>query len=76
MILARSSDELNDARDLRYAARIRGALAELRKTSGDDAVLMVPITQAWRSSILVHLQNDVKPEEVSCLLPSSQGEEE
>jgi hypothetical protein len=37
---------------------------------------MVPITQAWRSSILEHLQNGVKPEEVSCLLPSSQGEEE
>ena len=76
MILARSSDELNDEKDSRYAARIRGALAELRKTNGNDAVLMVPITQGWRSSILEHLQNGVKPEEVSCLLPSSQGEEE
>jgi hypothetical protein len=39
-------------------------------------VLMVPIVQAWRSSILGHLQKGVTPEEVSCLLPSSQGEEE
>jgi len=76
MILARSSNELNDARDLRYAARIRGSLAEMRKTLGDDAVLMVPIAQAWRSSILGQLQSGVNPEEVSCLLPSSQGEEE
>ena len=52
-----SEEELNRAKDLRFAARLRGAVASLREKHGNDAVLLVPIQQAWRSSMLTALES-------------------
>ena len=70
-----SEEELNRLKDLRFAGRLRGALASLRETHGDDAVLLVPIQQAWRSSMLTALETLPHAESSSDGAPSD-GEEE
>ena len=69
-----SIEELNLERDLRFAARLRGALSELRKSHGDDSVLLVPIQQAWRSSMLSAL--NTLPDAESSFDMSLSGQEE
>ena len=76
MIQERSSEEINDARDLRFAKRLRGGLADLRETYGKDSILLVPIAQAWRSNMQKALDTLPEPEEVSSSKPVSQQEEE
>ena len=48
-----SVEELNHARDVRFAARLRGSLATLREEFGDEALLLVPIQQAWRDCCMI-----------------------
>ena len=72
-----NSDEvLNVEKDERFAARLRGGLAILRGEHGDDAVLLVPIQQAWRDSMLRALNTMPDAEESSSLASTSDGEEE
>jgi len=72
-----NSDEvLNVEKDERFAARLRGGLAILREEHGDDAVLLVPIQQAWRDSMLRALNTMPDAEESSSLASTSDGEEE
>ena len=71
-----SDAKLNMEKDERFAARLRGGLAQLRNEHGDDAVLLVPIQQAWRYSMLKALETLPKAEESSSLSVSSDGEEE
>ena len=71
-----SEEELNLEKDLRFAARLRGGLADLRKEHGEDAILLVPIQQAWRQSMINALESLPDVEEVSSQSPSSDGEEE
>ena len=52
-----SVEELNRAKDLRFASRLRGALSTLREEYGDESVLLVPIQQAWRKSMLAALES-------------------
>jgi len=61
---------------MRFAGRLRGSLKELRELHGDDALLLVPIQQAWRESMLKALDTHPEPEEVSSQSSSSEGEEE
>jgi len=70
-----SVDDLNEAKDLRFAARLRGGLEILRETYGDDAILLVPIQQAWRNSMLSALET-LPDAETSSLVGSSVQEEE
>ena len=70
-----SEEELNRAKDLRFAGRLRGGLASLRETHGDDAVLLVPIQQAWRSSMLTALETLPYAETSSDSAPSDREEE-
>jgi len=76
MIQESSSLEINIARNNRFASRLRGGLVELREDYGKDAILLVPMTQAWRSSIQEALERLPEPEEVSSSGTSSHGEEE
>jgi len=71
-----SDEELNLQKDVRFAARLRGGLAKLRQEHGDDAVMLVPIQQAWRDSM--HKALDALPdvEESSSLSVASDVEEE
>jgi len=72
---SRRGPQISAARDARFAARLRGALAELRKSNGKNATLLVPIFQDWRDDIVTALSNaDV--EEVSSSSASSSEEEE
>ena len=70
-----SEEELNRLKDLRFAGRLRGGLASLRETHGDDAVLLVPIQQAWRSSMLTALETLPHAESSSDGAPSDEEEE-
>jgi hypothetical protein len=70
-----SVEELNREKDLRFASRLRGALSNLRENFGEEAVLLVPIQQAWRSSMLSALET-MPDAETSSLGASSQQEEE
>ncbi|MDP6870025.1 MAG: hypothetical protein QGI21_04560 [Candidatus Poseidoniaceae archaeon] len=72
----RSSVKLNTSRDLRFASRLRGALADLRREIGNDAILLVPIQQAWREDMVKMLETHPDIEEVSSLNASSGKEEE
>ncbi len=73
----RLGGELTSERDSRLAARIRGALAELRKTCGrDDVVMILPHHLARRDSLLASLDSCNAPEHISCVDASSAGEEE
>ena len=70
-----SEEELNRVKDLRFAARLRGSLASLREEFGSEAILLVPIQQAWRSSMLTALES-LPDAESSSLEGSSDVEEE
>ena len=53
-------EKISQDRNLRFASRLRGALSELRKEHGDEAVLLVPLYLPWRSAMynqLVKLPN-------------------
>ena len=69
-----SVEELNQQKDLRFASRLRGSLSSLRDVHGDDAVLLVPIQQAWRASMLSALKS--LPGAESSLLGASSHQEE
>lgn len=69
-----SVEELNQEKDLRFAARLRGALSLLREKYDNEAVLLVPIQQAWRASMLTALET--LPDAESSLLVASSGEKE
>ena len=71
-----SEEELNHARDSRFASRLRGALASLRAEHGNEAVLLVPIQQAWRSAMLTALESLPDAESSSHDAPSDEEEEE
>ena len=71
-----SEEDLNLEKDLRIASRLRGGLAALRDDHGDDAILLVPIQQASRESMLVALDKLPEAEESSSLLSPSDEEEE
>ena len=70
-----SEEELNHARDGRFASRLRGALASLRAEHGNEAVLLVPIQQAWRSAMLTALESLPDAESSSHDAPSDEEEE-
>ena len=72
----RSTNKLNHDRDMRFSSRLRGALADLRNEYGNETILLVPIQQAWRESMVKMLDTLPKPEEVSSLRASSDREEE
>jgi len=71
-----SDETLNIEKDMRFAGRLRGGLASLREEHGDDAVLMVPLQQACKESMLMALEKLPEPEESSSLSGLSDGEEE
>jgi len=71
-----SDEELNLRKDLRFAGRIRGGLQQLRNEHGEDAILLVPIQQAWREDMVKALDSHPAPEEVSSDSSLSDGEEE
>ncbi len=61
------SVELRSRRDLRFAARLRGALRTLTSRQIDDEpppVLFVPVMQAWLPSIQNALMESPLPEEI------------
>jgi hypothetical protein len=58
----RLTEEVCAVRDTRIAARIRGAIAQMRQQSGDESLLMVPILQVRRTDILKILEQGVEPE--------------
>jgi len=70
-----SVEELNHAKDVRFAARLRGSLATLREEFGDEALLLVPIQQAWRKSMLVALESLPDAESSSPVSASDEEEE-
>ena len=70
-----SEEELNHARDSRFASRLRGALASLRAEHGNEALLLVPIQQAWRSAMLTALESLPDAESSSHDAPSDEEEE-
>ena len=70
-----SEEELNHARDRRFASRLRGALVSLRAEHGNEAVLLVPIQQAWRSAMLTALESLPDAESSSHDAPSDEEEE-
>ena len=70
-----SEEELNHVRDSRFASRLRGALASLRAEHGNEAVLLVPIQQAWRSAMLTALESLPDAESSSHDAPSDEEEE-
>lgn len=71
-----SDENLNIEKDMRFAARLRGGLASLREEHGDDAVLMVPLQQASKESMLIALEKLPDAEESSSLSGLSDVEEE
>ena len=71
-----SDENLNIEKDMRFAARLRGGLASLREEHGDDAVLMVPLQQASKESMLIALEKLPDAEESSSLPGLSDVEEE
>ncbi|MDA8843295.1 hypothetical protein N9O19_03190, partial [Euryarchaeota archaeon] len=71
------SSEVASARDQRYAARLRGALASLRDAHGDDATLLVVTYLPHRNALLEALESLPDQEEISLITTSSgQTEEE
>lgn len=60
-----SNPVLHQRRDERYAARIRGALATLRETHGDEATLLVALHMPHRHTVFEALKTHLKPEEIS-----------
>ena len=64
MTESRINPELSKSRDVRFAKRLRGALSKERETHGDNAILLVPMVQTWRASILDSLQMLPEAEEI------------
>ena len=58
-------DKVVKDRDARYAERLRGALANLRKTHGDEAVLLLPLYLPHRNAMLAALESLPEPEEIT-----------
>lgn len=58
-------EQISSSRNARFAKRLRGALADLRKKYGDDARLIVPIAMPWRPQILSSLDLCSEVEEIS-----------
>ena len=58
-------EKIAHSRNLRYAARLRGALASLRETVGNDANLLVPLYMPWREEIAKVLKSLPEAEENS-----------
>ena len=58
-------EKIAENRDVRYAARLRGALEELRNDYGKEAVLLVPLFLPWRYTIYNQLIKLPIPEENS-----------
>ena len=58
-------EKIAHSRNLRYAARLRGALASLRETVGNDANLLVPLYMPWREEIAKVLESLPEVEENS-----------
>ena len=74
---SRINASLSNARDKRFAQRLRGALANEREKHGEAATLLLPMVQTWRPAILGMLNSTPKPEEIiSSSGPSGQQEEE
>ena len=69
-------DIIADNRNLRYAARLRGALALLRREFGSEAVLLVPLFLPWRKDMLKALDGLPIAEENSSNKTSTDGMEE
>jgi hypothetical protein len=60
-----STGELQARRDQRYARRIRGALADLRRTAGPEARLLLVHHLPHQSTLLEALKGCDSPEEIS-----------
>tara|TARA_Y100000766_G_scaffold183760_1_gene157745 strand:+ start:587 stop:1420 length:834 start_codon:yes stop_codon:yes gene_type:complete len=74
---SRITPELSKARDLRFAKRLRGALAVERAEHGEDATILLPMVQTWRPAILDMLETNPQLEEIiSSTGPSEQQEED
>ena len=58
-----STVELQESRNLRFAGRLRGALANLSSIK-EEPVLIVPIYQDWVKDILATLKTNVEVEDV------------
>ena len=71
-----STPVLAKRRNARYAARIRGALAALRKTEGPDATLLLVAHLPHRSALLEALNARPAPEEISSTLTDPINTEE
>jgi hypothetical protein len=72
-----STPELNLRRDVRFAKRIRGALASLRERHGEDATLLVVAHMPQRPLVMEALERLPEPEEISSTVtPSGKSEEE
>ena len=69
-------EKISYGRNLRYAARLRGALADLRQEHGSSAVLLVPLFLPWRKDIVELLQTKPEVEENSSNKTSTVGMEE
>ena len=69
-------EHIAQARDLRFASRLRGALASLRKEFGEDAILLVPLFLPWRSKMAKVLDSLPEVEENSSNKTSTDGTEE
>ena len=67
------SGGVESTKDLRFASRLRGALSNLRLEYGDEAVLLVPIQQAWRASMLSALKALPDAEFIAWRLIASRG---
>jgi hypothetical protein len=69
-------DIISKERDERFSARLRGSLADLRKTHGKDACLLVPLVMPWRSQILSSLELLPDLEEITSNTTVTDGMEE
>ena len=58
-------EKISLSRNDRFAKRLRGALADLRKTYNDEARLLVPLAMPWRVQILSSLDLCSEVEEIS-----------
>lgn len=71
-----STPELAQRRNTRYAARIRGALAELRANEGEDATLLLVVHRPHARAMLDALKAGPSPEEISSTLTHTMDTEE
>jgi len=71
-----STPALAQRRDARYAARVRGALAEIRAMEGKNATLLLVAHLPHCAAILNALNNGSSPEEISSTLTHTTNTEE